>query len=328
MKKLTSRVFIICLLALLNHTIWTQSNSNGSQLERTSEKMSAQSKNIQLQSEKIQQKSQETSENLKAATANIKKIIRIFEPISFFHSISKPASQSEESNIEAKSEDGNRTETQQEVATADGSLAQATTANETAYSTDGSAFWGNQNHKIYGCYLDISTGSILDEIDAAGNTAAVDVVFTATDHFGSSPMYAFLSPALVKNDFFASYYFRGPLYKDQNIPMKQWDEVNESELAMTNLTLAQFDKITNNSQLQAVLKQTSAFKDRIESRTKLNGKVIAVRTHIQNREAIGLIAILDHLGTTGTSGCLKIKIKVTGFDQNGDGLADPVIYKN
>lgn len=59
----------------------------------------------------------------------------------------------------------------------------------------------------------------------------------------------------------------------------------------------------------------------------MNGKVFAVKTHLGNREAYGLIYIVDQFGTTGTNGYLKIKLKVTGFDSTGDGNPDPNLYK-
>ena len=197
-----------------------------------------------------------------------------------------------------------------------------------SYNTDGTANLGNQNNKEFGCYLDMTSGTVLDEVDAAGNTRSVDLIFTATDYFGSAPMYAFLSPSLVKNDVFANYYFRGSQFKDANIPVRQWEEVNESEIALTNLTLERFEKIKNNNQLTAVIKQTTGFKDRFESRSKIQGKVFAVKTHMAQHEALGLIYIVDQLASTGVNGFLKIKIKVTGFDSNGDGNPDTNNYIN
>jgi hypothetical protein len=139
-------------------------------------------------------------------------------------------------------------------------------------------------------------------------------------------MYALLTPAYVKNDIFANYYFRGPLYKDANIPVRQWDVVNESEIALTQLTGAQFDKIRDNNQLMAVIKRIPGFKEKFESRTKIEGKVFAIKTEMGDRTAYGLLLVTNHYGTTGSSGYLKIKLKVTGFDGNNDGYPDPELY--
>jgi hypothetical protein len=199
-------------------------------------------------------------------------------------------------------------------------------AESASYNADGTANLGNQNNQNFGCYVDILRGKIMDDIDVAGNTSSVDIIFTATDYYGSAPMFALLTPAYVKNDAFSNYYFRGPLYKDSHIPVKEWDEVNESEVALTALTGAQFDKIQDNNQLTAVVKKIPGFKDKFESRTKINGKVFAIKTEMGDRTAYGLLYVVDQFGTTGVNGYLKIKIKVTGFDSNGDGLPDSGLY--
>jgi hypothetical protein len=199
-------------------------------------------------------------------------------------------------------------------------------AESPAYNTDGTANLGSQNHTMYGCYLDILKGAVMDDIDAAGNSKSVDIIFTATDYYGSAPMYAFLTPSYVKNDFFSNYYFRGAKYKDANIPPKQWSDVVESEIALTPYTGFQFDKIQTNDQLMAVVKQCSGFKDKFESRTKLDGKIFAIKTEIDSRTCYGLLYVVTHYGTTGANGYLKVKLKVTGFDASGDGNPDANLY--
>lgn len=314
--------FTACAIMLPGTPLLAQSESK---LSRNTEKVNSKSRQLEAESENLQIKAQETAGHVQRTTQNVKNIVKLFEPIFKFHLKPKqivehatvadspvPASAPEES-----------VSNQEIMPTKDAS---DDSSSEVGYSPDGTAFFGSQNHQEYGCYLDISTGTVMDDVDASTQTGSVDLIFTATDHFGSAPMYAFLSPALAKNDFFANYYFRGSKYKDQNIPVKEWEDVNESEIALTKLTLAQFEKIQNNQQLQAVIKQAGVFKDRLESRTKLTGKVIAVKTHVAHREAYGLIAIMDHFGTTGSNGCLKIKIKVTGFDQNADGIPEAETY--
>lgn len=197
------------------------------------------------------------------------------------------------------------------------------------YNTDGTANLGNQNSKKFGCYVNILNGAIMDEIDAAGNAKSIDLIFTSTDYFNENvPMYAFLTPAFAKNDKFAYNFFKGTKYKDQNIPPKLWEEVNESEVAMTSLTGEQFERIQTNQQLTAVVKQIAGFSQKIESRTKLDGKVIAVKTEMGDRTAYGLMYIVSHTGTFGESAFLKVKIKVTGLDATGDGNPDPGLYYN
>lgn len=197
------------------------------------------------------------------------------------------------------------------------------------YNTDGTANLGNQNSKKFGCYVNILNGAIMDEIDAAGNAKSIDLIFTSTDYFNENvPMYAFLTPAYAKNDKFAYNFFKGTKYKDQNIPPKLWEEVNESEVAMTSLTGEQFERIQTNQQLTAVVKQIAGFSQKIESRTKLDDKVIAVKTEMGDRTAYGLLYIVSHTGTFGENAFLKVKIKVTGLDATGDGNPDPGLYYN
>lgn len=299
---------------------------------KSTEQINKTSKEIQEGSAEMNIQMTQAGENVKSGIKNVKSIIKIFEPIFRLHN--KNNSAEEQSNTDTHS-----TEQASGESVPAESASQETTAAENeipvdeyipespSYNSDGTANLGNQNHKQYGCYLDVMSGSVLDDIEASENTAGVDLVFTATDYYGSAPMYALLTPAYVKNDVFANYYFRGPRYKDANIPMRQWEEANESEIALTNLTIDKFDKIKNNNQLLAVIKQTAGFKEKYESRTKLNGKVFAIRTHLENRDAYALICVLDQFGTTGTNGFLKIKIKVTGFDNNGDGNPDEGLYK-
>ncbi len=196
-----------------------------------------------------------------------------------------------------------------------------------AYNPDGTANLGSQNNKKYGCYVDILSGAIMDDIDAAGNSHSVDLIFTATNAFNEQvPMYAFLTPAYVKNDPFAYNFFKGTKYKDRNIPPATWDEVNESEVAFAPISGEQFDRIQTNKQLAAVVKQCTGFGPKVESRTKLDSKVVAIKTEMGSRTAYGLMYIVAHYGTTGDNGYLKIKLKVTGFDATGDGNADPGLY--
>lgn len=196
------------------------------------------------------------------------------------------------------------------------------------YNTDGTANLGSQNHSSFGCYLDIMRGQIMDDIDAASEPQNVDLIFTATDYFNASvPMYAFLTPAYAKYDKFAYNYFKGTKYNDQKIPPLSWEVANESEVAFAPITGEQFDKIQNNKQLMAVIKMINNFSGKIESRTKLDGKVIAVKTTMGDRTAYGLMHIVNHYGTTGPNGYLKVKIKVMGFDASGNGYPDPFVYQ-
>ncbi|HQX44292.1 MAG: hypothetical protein IPP06_12580 [Saprospiraceae bacterium] len=45
-----------------------------------------------------------------------------------------------------------------------------------------------------------------------------------------------------------------------------------------------------------------------------------------HRGTHGLIYIQDQFGTTGTNSYLKVNIKVSGFDSNGDSQVDAELY--
>lgn len=277
---------------------------------------------------------QQANSNVMATVESAKAIIKVFEPImSLYLKKKKPAETASEPVQETSAaETAQESVSQENVPSDQVTYTDITNGTELytespAYNTDGTANLGNQNHKEYGCYIDITRGLIMDDVDVADKTASVDLIFTATEYFGSATMYALLTPAYVKNDFFSNYYFRGPNYKDANIPVKQWDEVNECEIALTALTPTQFDKIKDNNQLMAVVKRAGAFKDKYESRTKIEGKVFAIKTEMGNRTAYGLMHVVNQFGTTGANGYLKIRLKVTGFDSNSDGYPDAGIYR-
>jgi len=328
MKSNRSLLFIsifICL-NLFAELLAQAQRENGNQVKQTAERIQKTSVKLEETSAVIKENVEKVSSHVKEATGNYKVVIKIFEPILFFHRKKAIISKNEQpdNNNLVENLDTTKGVNSLELSTPVEEIFIPESKND---NSDGSINLGCQHHKEFGCYLDLGTGTVLDNIDAAGNSVSVDLIYTATDYFGSAPMYAFLSPAMVKNDFFANYYFRGPSYKDQNIPIRQWEEVNESEIALTKITAAQFDKIKDNNQLLAVIKQTSAFKDRLESRSTLIGKTIAVKTKMGNRDVAGLIHILDQYGTTGTNAYLKIKIKVTGLDKNGDGIPDGDLYE-
>ncbi|MFZ1751597.1 MAG: hypothetical protein WAU01_15470 [Saprospiraceae bacterium] len=300
---------------------------------KASERIRQKSIENQEKTTEISQNIQSAGDQVKSMTQNVKSVINVFEPILRLR-LRKSVEQNSDNQsiVSNSSESVQNVEGQNDTTATEGGLQE--TPEETilipessAYNPDATANLGNQNHQQFGCYLNIMQGQVLDDIDASDNTTRVDLIFTATDYFGSAPMYALLTPAYVKNDLFSNYYFRGPNFKDNNIPVKQWLEVNESEIALTNLTAEKFDKIQNNNQLMSVVKLTPGFKEKFESRTKINGKVFAIRTEVGNRQAYGLMLVSEHLGTTGTSGYLKIRLKVTGFDNNGDGIADTDFYR-
>lgn len=324
-------IALLCIFACLaTAPLRAQAPAKTNGVVKTSEKINQSTQEFSEQTARTSENLQQASSNIQQATANIRESVQVFEPILRLR-LRKAASAQVNSPAASNNAAANSDAWQQ----TDDSVSQEyldqqmpVTVEGPAYNSDGTANLGSQNSKKYGCYLDVVRGAVMDDIDAAGYSQSIDVIFTATDYFNAQvPMYAFLTPAYVKNDAFAYNFFKGVKYKDRNIPPAAWDEVNESEVAMTNLTGEQFERIKTNTQLAAVVKQITGFSQKVESRTKLDGKVLAVKTEMHNRTAYGLIYIVQHYGTTGENGCLKIKIKVTGFDANGDGAPDSGVYQ-
>lgn len=300
------------------------------------EKAEQASQKLADESMKASQQAQQAGENLRAAGENIKAIIQVFEPIVNLRLKKKVAQPAEEAATPGIAGQDMQATLQQEETVltwqdlpADPQAAQTVWQPESAaYNLDGSANLGNQNHTQFGCYVDILQGRVMDDIDAAGEPRSVDLIFTATDYFNAQvPMYALLTPAFAKNDNFAYTFFHGTKFKDRNIPPRGWENVNESEIALAPITGEQFDRIQNNNQLSAVVKQCQGFSQKFESRTKLEGKVFAIKTEMGDRTAYGLMHVMNHYGTTGASGYLKIRLKVTGFDTNGNGIPDSALYQ-
>jgi hypothetical protein len=317
--------------------LFAQEDKVTGKIIKATEKLNSGAAEIRDKSGVVQDQIQQAGDHVKAVAENVKAVINVFEPIIRFHLKRKllPGQESQTATMEVPAQAGTSIDSTQMV---QNSTTEPVTYDNLAsggemiadnpfYNPDGTANLGSQNNQQFGCYLDIGQGRILDDIDASSNTSAVDLIFTATDYYGSAPMYALLTPAYVKNDIFANYYFRGPLYKDANIPVRQWDQVNESEIALTQLTGAQFDKIRDNNQLMAVVKRIPGFREKFESRTRIEGKVFAIKTEMGDRTAYGLMFVTNHYGTTGANGYLKIKLKISGFDMNGDGIPDTDLYQ-
>ena len=353
-------ILLICTASLAGKTCCAQEGQKKSGVVKTSEKINQTSAKLSEQSAQVANEFSQASVNIQTAVNNAKMALKVFEPILKLR-LRKKAS--ENAGEQQGITDGGQFPVnpapaydpwfvpppipeqqlmQDSVAWQQTQMYQQYSVQQTdlnngvpvitqspTYNTDGTANLGNQNSKKFGCYINMLNGAIMDEIDAAGNSKSIDLIFTSTDYFNENvPMYAFLTPSFAKNDKFAYNFFKGTKYKDQNIPPKLWEEVNESEVAMTNLTGEQFERIQTNQQLTAVVKQISGFQQKIESRTKLDDKVIAVKTEMGDRTAYGLLYIVSHTGTFGENAFLKVKIKVTGLDATGDGNPDPGLYYN
>ncbi|MBX9782177.1 MAG: hypothetical protein K2X48_02685 [Chitinophagaceae bacterium] len=339
--KYLKQVIVVAIVLFVALETTAQEQPKKPKVVKTAEKVNQKTQKASEASNEVENQSQQTAANVQNVVNNAKAVIKIFEPILRFRLKKQTITAPTDVAVNNTPFPPNPPAEQQPAAplpdynnpavfVTQNDITQGVpiVAESPAYNTDGTANLGSQNNKKIGCYIDVMRAMIMDEIDAAGQSKSVDLIFTATNAFNEQvPMYAFLTPSYVKNDGAAYNFFKGTKYKDRNIPPASWDEVNESEVAMTALSGEQFEKIQNNNQLMAVVKQIKGFGQKVESRTKLEGKVIAIKTEMGDRTAYGLIYIVNHFGTTGDNGYLKVKIKVTGVGNTGDGTADGKFYQ-
>lgn len=190
----------------------------------------------------------------------------------------------------------------------------------TDYNSDGTANLGSQNNTRFGCYLDAVHGKVADDVEASADTKAIDLVFSVSERME----YCFISPIEFKSKTSVGLlYFKGSKYKkSQEFPINAWAEFSESQVAFAPISAAQFDKIQTSQQLENYVKQIQKFSGIVKTKDRLEGKVIAVRTIMDNRTTYALLLVDKHFGTNGPNSYLKVKLKVTGTDFNKDGLPD------
>jgi hypothetical protein len=192
--------------------------------------------------------------------------------------------------------------------------------NQASVNTDGSGNWGNQNNGLYGNCLDVLTGTVVSIGEAEDKPNSVDLLFFAPADGQNT--YVLMTPSYAKNNSAATY-----MTQHASDGVTKWKDVTESEVALTKLTIAQFEKIKNNGQITGAVKSAVNYAGWYSSvGTKLEGQVFAVKVEQENRTVYALVAIEKHFGTSGSNGYLKIKVKSQGIDNNGDGFADPTAY--
>ena len=325
MKKIF--ILIPLITCLTNLTLLAQQPKT-----KTADKVNNTTQKVSDKTAKVAAGIQETANNVNNTVNNVKTILRVFDP--FLVQIKGSAKASilvgnntnnaqnaptTEGAVQPAMETTNSTT---DVQPTDNSNAQMVenTPNATTYNSDGTANWGCQDHPKYGSNLDAQRGLIMDEVDVATQTDKVDVIFTV-QRTQAGGFYHLVSPNYSKTNM-GALLFIGEKYKSGQQPTKQWTVTNTSQIALTTITGEQFEKVKSNEQLSAVVNQTGGFKEILSSRTKLDGKVFAVRTQIDNRTSYALIYVVEHVGISGSSCYLKVKLKVNGVDTNGDGLPD------
>jgi len=189
--------------------------------------------------------------------------------------------------------------------------------NPASVNNDGTGNWGNQNNGLYGNCLDVLTGTVMGMGEAEEMPGSVDVVFVA-----ANGAYTLMTPNFARNNGTATY-----MSNHSTDGISKWSTINETEIAETRLTTSQFDQIQTNPQISNVVKNAVNYFGFVQyAGNKLDGKVFAVKAELENRTVYGLIAVVKHVGTDGSNGFLKIKIKAMGIDTNGDGQPDAGMY--
>lgn len=192
--------------------------------------------------------------------------------------------------------------------------------NTATINSDGSGNWGNQSNAKYGNCLDALTGTIMGMGEAEENPTAVDLMFFAPSDGQNA--YYLMTPSFARNNSTATY-----MTQHLSDGVKTWRDVNETEVAVTNITIGQFDQINSNGQIANAVRNTKGYSGYyLSAGTKLDGQVFAVKAQLDNRDVYALIAVEKHFGTSGSNGYLKIRIKSQGVDNNKNGFPDVSQY--
>lgn len=336
-------LFTMIALVILTINSYGQVKPTGQKAVETAKKINNTAAGVSDASNKIAEQAKQSGEHIKNVAENVKAIIQVFEPIVKIHFKKKGNAtttaengSAQSSSIYQKEESNsspvmpptiqNQTNPNTQVENTVGGNPSATTTQSyqpesASYNGDGSANWGNQYNAEYGNYLDAFTGTILDGGSAEDNPASIDLIFLAPNDGQNA--YYILTPNFAHDNGSADAFW-GSATTDN--PVKAWRAVNESEVALTILTGQQFEKIQYNEQLRGAIKQAKGFASFFSSTSKLDGKVFAVKTEMADRTAYALVYVVRHMGTSGSNGHLKVKIKCTGIDNNGDGNPEQQNY--
>lgn len=333
---------ILCVLVsvLVIQSIMAQQKPVSETVVNTTEKVNKKTQELSQASDKAAQQLGQAGDNAKVIVDNAKKILRVFEPILNLHFRKKKASgigqESYVLNTTPVDTKGPSQPVVEPVSANAGGASVPTPPAQMAYdarfyenyvpenggyNSDGTANWGNQYNGEFGNYLDAFSGTILDGGTAEDKPESVDLIFLAPNDGQNA--YYIITPNFARDNYAADAYW-GSATTDN--PVKSWKAVNESEVALTTITGQQFEKIQYSEQLRGAVKQSKGFASFFSSTNKLEGRVFAVKTEMHGRTAYALIYIVKHIGTSGSSGHLKVKIKCTGFDTSGDGNPDPALY--
>jgi hypothetical protein len=124
--------------------------------------------------------------------------------------------------------------------------------NPASINNDGTGNWGNQNNGLYGNCSDALTGTVMGMGEAASAPGSVDLMFFAPADGQNT--YYIMTPGFARNNTTATY-----MTEHASDQVQQWASVNESEVALTRLTLAQFNQIQNNGQIQNAVRNAQNY---------------------------------------------------------------------
>jgi hypothetical protein len=193
--------------------------------------------------------------------------------------------------------------------------------NPSSINNDGSGNWGNQNNGLYGNCLDALTGTVMGMGEAAEKPGSVDLMFFAPADGQNT--YTIMTPGFARNNGTATY-----MTEHASDQVMQWNDVNETEVALTRLTLGQFDQIQNNNQILNAVRMAQNYSGYYSAvGQKLDGMVFAVKAELESRQVYALIAVSRQVGTSGSNGYLKIRIKAQGVDANANGAPNANFYQ-
>ena len=192
--------------------------------------------------------------------------------------------------------------------------------NPATINNDGTGNWGNQNNGLYGNCLDALTGTVMGMGEAADKPSSVDLLFFAPADGQNT--YYLMTPSFAKNNSTATY-----MTEHTSDAVLQWTDVNETEVAITKLSIGQFNQIQNNGQISNAVRNAQQYSGYYAGvGQKLDGQVFAVKAQMENRQVYALIAVIRQIGTSGSNGYLKIQVKAMGIDSNGTGQVNANAY--
>ncbi|MBP6432323.1 MAG: hypothetical protein KA319_11195 [Ferruginibacter sp.] len=356
-------LLVTLILAAYSLGVLAQSKTTSDKVVKATEKVNQKTEKLSNASNQVANQAGQISSNAQNVIKNVKAVVKVFEPILQYFKRNKKIAATKTSNESEISSNGTNSssngletatpteypnfppmppstatnETNSSSNPSEGSF--PTTSNSESgsanypsfpnygtpeneeYNSDGSANWGNQDNAVFGNCLDAFSGKIKNLGEGEENPNSIDLIFLAPSDGQNA--YYLITPDFAKNNASADAFW-GSATTDN--PVKKWNDVNESQVAETKITGTQFFKIKTNTQLISAVKSARGYASFYSSISKLDGKVFAVKTNMNNRDAYALIYIAKHIGTSGSNGCLKIFIKCNGIDSNGDGYSEPINY--